>query len=203
MLSQKIGFFGGTFDPIHFGHISLAIEMLERHQLDAVWFCPASQSPFKLMSPPTSIEHRMEMVNLAIEEIPQFKHIDTESKREGPSYTIDTIRQLLKESIDSGIEIDLRLILSDKEIPGFFKWREVNELVSLAPPLIGSRRPAPPSLPPEADPEICKTIKAGWTPMPILEISGTNIRERFKFKRYCGHLVPRKVLDYIYENEIY
>ncbi len=72
MRGKKIGLFGGTFDPIHFGHLNLAFELMEKEKLEQVWFIPTQVNPFKTQTPPISIDHRLFMVNLAIQKIPQF-----------------------------------------------------------------------------------------------------------------------------------
>src|SRR5262249_44608705 len=94
LTKKKIGLLGGTFDPFHFGHLNLAIEMKEKQGLDQVWFCPARLSPFKLQEQATDGQHRLKMIQLAIEGLPFFQALDLELLREGPSYTIDTILEL-------------------------------------------------------------------------------------------------------------
>ena len=163
-----IGFFGGSFDPIHFGHITLAVHILETHQLKEILFCPAFCSPFKSGSPPhASAEHRLAMLKLALDH-PQFKITTIELDRGGPSYTIDTLRALQIKG--------LRLILSNEAAAHLNKWKETEELLKLAPPLIGPRENG---------------------------ISSTEIRARLKQKLYCGHLIPAKTLEYIKKNNIY
>ena len=128
------GFFGGTFDPIHFGHINLAISLLEQHSLKGVLFCPAFCSIFKTMTPPiVSAEDRLAMLQLAIQDIPQFRICRLEIDSKAPAYTIDTIRSLKKEYPS------LRLFLSDESFAHFDQWKEPEELTTLAPPLIGPR----------------------------------------------------------------
>jgi nicotinate-nucleotide adenylyltransferase len=165
---KKVGFLGGSFDPIHFGHISLAIELLEQHRLDEVLFCPAFCSPFKQQKPPVaSPDDRLAMLKLALDH-PQFKITTLEIDRGGASYTIDTIRAL------EGMKI--RLLLSDESAKELHQWKDTQELMRLAPPLIGAR---------------------------AREISSTEIRERLKKKLYCGHLVPAKALQYIQKKNLY
>lgn len=129
---KKIGFFGGSFDPIHFGHISLAIHLLEKYSLEQILFCPAAVSPFKTDKPPrASDKHRIEMLKLALD-LPQFKISTLEIDRGGTSFTIDTIRSLGKEN-------ELHLLLSDEAAKNLEEWKEAEELKKLAPPLIGPR----------------------------------------------------------------
>lgn len=192
---MKVGILGGTFDPIHFGHINLALEMKERHHLDQIWLIPAKVNPFKLEKKLQPMEHRRKMVELAIEELSDFFLYDVESQREGPSFTIDTLKQL-KENHPKA---QLRLILSDETAEHFDRWLHPEEICKIAPPLIGTRHFQGENTP------IFKGISntEGWTPIRILNISATDIRDRLKSGLYCGHLLPKKVLDYIYSHKLY
>src|ERR1700741_3811719 len=94
----NIGIYGGTFDPIHLGHLNLAIDMLEKRNLDEIWFCPAWISPHKLAKEPAAAaHHRLAMLQLAIAGIPQFRILDVEIQRQGPAYTVDTLRELIEQ----------------------------------------------------------------------------------------------------------
>lgn len=205
---KRVGFYGGTFDPIHFGHISLAVEMLEEHGLDEIWFCPASLNPHKQDRLPTvSTEERLAMLKLAIQDIPQCHLLENEIQKEGPSYTVETLRELIddyriksKSSLES---LQLYLILGDDAVPGFFHWREADEIVKLVSLLIGKRIHL------TSEPElkghlgICAAIEKGFTPSRIIEVSSSELRVRLAERRYCGHLIPAKVLDYIYAHDLY
>src|SRR4051794_1314404 len=96
-MKKKIGLYGGTFDPIHLGHINLAFELMEKKSLDEVWFIPARISPHKMHLHPTSFAHRVKMLDLALEGIPQFKINEIENQLPLPSYTINTIKAILNE----------------------------------------------------------------------------------------------------------
>lgn len=196
---KKIGVYGGTFDPIHFGHLNLAIDILEARELDEIWFCPARLNPHKQAAQPVAdITHRVEMLRLAISDIPQFKIIEIEAKKEGPSYSIDTLRALLASEKNNNFS----LILSDDVIPGFFNWHQPEEIVKLVPLLIGRRSTTRVS-PLIGNPVIVKAFEDGMTPTHFMDISSTEIRRRLAKGLYCGHLVPEKVMDYIYRNQLY
>jgi len=201
-VQKKIGLFGGTFNPIHFGHINLALELQEKHLLDEVWFIPSLLSPFRTQENFPAIEHRLNMLALASSEIPQFKICDLELKRSPPSYTIDTIKEILKCSP----EHSFFLLLGEDCLVRFMEWKEPVEIVRRVPLCVGSR--------PDSDfaqllpqlgfnDEISSAIQKGLTPTRQMQISATDLRERFKKKLYSGHLLPGKVLDYIYENQLY
>jgi len=130
---KKIGFFGGSFDPIHFGHLNLAIEMLETHQLDEILFCPAFCSPFKLDQPPVaSGRDRLEMLKLVLSEIPQFRVSSVEVDRGGPSFTIETLRAMPKAHYF--------LILTEESAASFSEWKESDEIKKLTTLLVGKRK---------------------------------------------------------------
>ncbi|MDR3624700.1 MAG: nicotinate (nicotinamide) nucleotide adenylyltransferase [Chlamydiales bacterium] len=196
---MNIGIYGGSFDPIHFGHINLAIQLKEYHHLDEVWFCPAYSSPFKLSHTTESATHRLNMVALAIETIPGFSVTDIEILREGPSYTIDTVRSFHKHYLGSNKKFFL--MIGNDALSSLHLWKEIDELIELAPLLIGNRILSAPSF--SGTPALQRAIKKGITPSSIMEISASFIRKRLKNFQYCAHLVPAKVLDYIYKNQLY
>lgn len=203
MSITKIGLFGGTFDPIHWGHLNLAFELMEKKQLDQVWFIPAQMNPFKLQAPPTSIEHRLVMTQLAIQDIPQFHLKDLEKERPPPSYTIHTLRAFIAEEAYHPAPNQFYLLMGEDSVPGFFHWHLPEEIVKLVPLLIGSRSGIWQyelenfSLP------IRQAIQEGLTPTRLIDISSTDIRHRLAKGLYCGHLIPSPVLQYIHENHIY
>jgi nicotinate-nucleotide adenylyltransferase len=129
---KKIGFFGGSFDPIHFGHLNLAIEMLEQHGLDEILFCPAFCSPFKLDRPPlASPERRLEMLKLVLADIPFFRWTSLEVDNRETSYTVQTLKRLPSAQY--------RLILTKESTASFSKWKDPEMVQRLAPLLIGER----------------------------------------------------------------
>ena len=168
---KSIGLFGGSFDPIHFGHIGLAIDLLEKHKLDQVLFCPAFCSPFRIGDPPKAkAEDRLAMLKLALD-LPQFGLLTLEIERGGISYTVDTLRELRKQR-----GMALFLLLSDEAFARVHQWKESEEILKMAKPLIAPRE---------------------------IKISSTQIRERIRNGRYCNHLVPIKTLDYIHNHRLY
>lgn len=178
---KKAGILGGTFDPVHFGHINLALSLKESCGLDVVYFVPAGTSPFKESAPPTvSGEHRLEMLKRAIAPIPEFQVLDWEVKEKGPSYTINTVRKLA----ESG-SMELHLLIGEDHSATLHLWKDAEELVRLAPPLVGAR------------------TNKGTVAIPILDISSTMVRARLSQKKYCGHLVPASVLEYIKQHNLY
>lgn len=197
----NIGIYGGTFDPIHFGHLNMALELMELCQLEEVWFCPTRLSPHKQDNSLPAF-HRLEMLKLALNDISNFRILTLEIYREGPSYTIDTIKTLLKEEHLSTSARKLYLMLGEDHLPHFEKWHKVEEIIQLVPLLIAKRQGKSPS--PYSQKKVIKqAIEKGLQETGIMEISATNIRKRLKKGLYCGHLLPQKVLDYIYQNQLY
>ena len=203
MKKSVIGIYGGTFDPIHFGHLNLAVELMEKGGLDEVWFCPANLSPYKMEGSQVSAEHRVNMVEFAIGDIPQFKLLDMEVNRKGPSYTIDTIETLLALENQQENPREFRLLLGDDNIAGFFHWHRIEELVRLIPILIGCRHSIRHRLEHQGSTTVYNAVTNGLVETSMMDISSTAIRERVGKNLYCGHLLPAKVLDYIYKNRLY
>lgn len=195
-LDKQVALFGGTFDPIHVGHINLAVQMLEEHSLDLILFSPAFCSPYKEKAPPdASISDRINMVKLAIEKHPSFEILDFESKKPSLSYTIDTLRYLKTKYPDSS----LFLILSEDSAKDFFNWRQVKEILSIAKVLIGGKVFSFPDM----KASFQDVLKKGFTRISTFEVSSTQIRQRLKKRLYCSHLLYLKVLKYIEERRLY
>lgn len=194
---MKVGLLGGSFDPVHFGHLHLAITLLEAHGLDEILFCPAGRSPFKIDQPSLEAKHRLAMTELAIKDVSSFSLLDWEIAQPGPSYTIDTVKRWKKEN-----RAELFLLLGEDQLAHLHLWKNVNELFTLCHPLIASRESHPTSVKELALP-IQRLIARGRTKSCMLEISSTQLRKRLKEGLYCGHLLPHLVLDYIQEHRLY
>jgi nicotinate-nucleotide adenylyltransferase len=170
--------------------------MSERHRLDGVFFCPTSQSPHKKDHPPiASKESRRAMVTAAISPFPQFTLLDLELQKTSFCYTIDTLRTLIASDKKKR---DYFLLIGEDTVEKLHTWREIDELIRLAPPLIASRATGK-----ELKTALLAKIQKGITPMPLLDISSTAIRARLQKKLTCMHLLPAKVWDYIQQHKIY
>ena len=197
---RKIGLLGGTFDPIHIGHIHLAVFIQEIFSLDEVLFCPASISPFKSHKPALA-HHRLNMLKMAIEPISTFQVLEYEIHQENPTYTIDTVHFFYEKFGRENMQ--LHLILGEDLISGFANWKEPHLLLELAPPLIGTRKIIRELSLEKLPLEIESALEKGKVSIPLLEISSTMIRERIKDKLYTGHLLPQKVSEYIFKHQLY
>ena len=201
---RKVGLLGGSFDPLHFGHINLGLEMQEKHALDEIILCPAATSPFKIgETPHASGEDRLSMIRLGIEKLKGWRVIDWEVKKGGVSYTIDTAIAIHEEAKNNQEKIALYLILGQDVLHRFEEWKDIKKLLEIASPLIGIRTPKENSERIQFPHLIAKSCEEGMTPTRYLEISSTDIRERLKKRIYCEHLVPAKILDFIYHRQLY
>lgn len=197
VLPKKVAFFGGTFDPIHIGHLQMALEVKEHYNLDEVVFCPVNISPFKTDNPPQASNlDRLEMTKLAISDIPFFSCVDFEIKKEGVSYTVDTIKTFIESR---GSANKYYLILSEDAAIHLEDWKNPSELLQLIFLVICRRYSKK-----EVVPEFLKGRNTvDFFTNSVLEISSTQIRDRLKKKLYCDHLIPRKVVDYIHSRNLY
>ena len=188
---KKVGILGGSFDPIHFGHLNLAISLKEACALDEVLVVPAALSPFKGNAPPVvSAKHRYAMLEMVLAPLKTFRLIDWEVHIPGPSYTIDTVRKLSQDA-----SIQLHLLIGEDHMASFHQWKDFEELVRQASPLIGSREVG--MISPQHN------LLGKRVHIPLFEISSTHVRMRLFEKKYCGHLVPAQALDYIQKNHLY
>jgi nicotinate-nucleotide adenylyltransferase len=194
MSNKRIGLFGGSFDPIHFGHINLAISMLEENKVDEVIFIPAQVSAFKVNTPPrVSGKERLKMVQMAIEGIKEFSVSDYEINKKEVSYTVDTVNYFFEN-----VSKNLFLIMDEYVALDLDKWKSIDQIASKASFLIGQRKN---SFPLEKKYTFLK--KENFIPIRELEISSTEIRARLKKKLYIGHLTSQLVVDFISKNHLY
>lgn len=196
---RRIGVFGGSFDPIHLGHIMVAITLKEAHKLDHILFVPAKENPLKKKRPHASEKERLKMLKMALKGVPDCSVLTSELEREGPSYMIDTIRELQKKR--KGVKFFL--LLGEDLLSELTSWKEVHELLKIAPPLVAQRCSSSLHGPWEKDPFLKKVVLQGKTQTPLFDVCATEIRKRFKKKMFCGHLVYKAVLRYIENNRIY
>ena len=198
---MNIGVLGGTFDPIHMGHLVVAEEAKARLNLAEVLFVPAGLPWLRANSSLSAAEHRVQMVRLAIADKPYFKISTTEVERAGPSYTVDTIAELKGQF---GAEDELFFILGWDCLTELPKWREPSRLVAMcrlvAVPRVGSPAPDRSSL--EADiPGLAKRVIL--LDKPRVDISASGIRDRVAQGLSIEDLVPEPVERYIREQGLY
>lgn len=189
---SKVGIFGGTFDPIHLGHLITAQSVKELRNLEKIIFIPASISPHKSDAKTSSPEDRLNMIKLAVDDIPFFDFSDIEVKKGGISFSIDTLRELKKQYSE------LELIIGYDNIFSFHTWKEPDEIFKLAKVVVLKRKS---SHPPQFEDKYYH--KAAFVQTRGIEISATDIRERVKKRMPINFLVPPAVMEYIYEHKLY
>ena len=212
---RPIGILGGTFDPIHYGHLRLAEELSERLELGQVRFIPARVPPHRA-APSVTAEHRLEMVRLALASNPRFVLDDRECRREGPSYSVDTLRALRAEV---GTAQSICLLMGVDAYLGLASWSRWQQLYTLAH-LVVAQRPGfaldpdalPDALGRETTSRLCHDVGAlrgravGCVlavDIPPLAISATAIRGALASGRSVRYLLPEEVLDYIDRHRLY
>jgi nicotinate-nucleotide adenylyltransferase len=183
--------------------MNLAIELSEKHNLQEVWFCPAHSNPHKTDYPPVEVNARLEMLRLATKDMQSARVLDLEANRPNPSYTIDTVRYLIQEQQQLDNPAQLFLLLGQDSLEGLSRWKDIHELVELIPFLFGARNHTIAEDRWLLTPKLYEAVRQGMTHTRIMEISSTEIRERICQRKYCGHLVPKEVLDYIYRHGLY
>ena len=196
---MKLGVFGGSFDPIHFGHLLLAETCREHCGLDEVAFVPAFVSPHKTNDLPTDAKHRVEMVKLAIGGHPSFSVSTTEVARESVSYTVETLEELKKQDASR----ELFFIMGADSLVDFPSWKSPARICELATIIAVGR--ADSSLPTvkELTTRIGVDVRVEFVPFPLVELSSSEIRERVLEERSIRYRTPRAVEKYIEANRLY
>ncbi len=199
----RIGIYGGSFDPVHTGHLLVAETVREQMGLDKVLFIPAFQSPLKLDYPPTAGRARSEMLQLAIGGHPSFELDERELTRGGVSYTIDTIRELRSEQPDT----EWYFLMGADSLADLGRWKEPEQLCSLAIPVVVTRGGcAPPDLKaiePFLDSARMAIVRQHVVNMPQMEISSRDLRLRVQNKKSIRYQVPASVEAYIKTHNLY
>jgi nicotinate-nucleotide adenylyltransferase len=189
---QRLGIIGGTFDPIHIGHLLLGLFVLEKIPLDEVLFVPAADPPHKegTLAP---AEDRWAMVELAIEGFAGFRASRLELERPGKSYTVDTLRQVRASHPDS----HLYLIIGADNLAQMPAWHDPQGILELCTVVAGSRRSGLPL----ADSALADRLLLIDT--PLIELSSTQIRQRLAQGRPIRYMVPEPVEAYIRRKGLY
>jgi nicotinate-nucleotide adenylyltransferase len=195
---MHLGVFGGSFDPVHFGHLRMAEEARMQAGLDRVLFVPTQVSPFKVGRQVTPGELRVAMLHIATEDNPAFAVSNIEVSRPGPSYTVDTLR-LLREQ-HPGVE--LFFLTGTDAVRDLPKWREPEAILEMTRFLVAAR-------PGVNRAEVLHALPDTWEgrisfiEMPELEISSTYLRERIRDGRSVRYLLPRAVEEFIAAHGLY
>lgn len=190
----RLGVFGGTFDPPHIGHVSVARELLESGALDEVLWIPARVPPHKPASGLTAPQLRMEMVRAACEGCAHQSVSDIELRREGPSYTVDTLRALRSERP----EATPVLIMGSDQFIELAGWHQPGEVVRLADVCVLPREGV------ELD-TVLPRLEVVWSAAEVtrIDVSSSDVRRRVRERRPYRHLVPAGVADIVERENLY
>lgn len=196
---MRLAILGGSFNPIHLGHLHLAISAYKEFFYDRIAIVPAYISPFKTFCKETQTSDRLKMISLAIADKPYMYCELYEIERQGISYTIDTINYLYKKFSD--IEGKVGLIIGDDLKENFFRWKDAEEIIKKTDIIIGKRTGLKGSF------DLLNTEQARASVKElkneILNISSTQIRDAVLQNKDFSSLVPRGVYDYIIEHGLY
>jgi len=188
---MRIGILGGTFDPIHLAHLMIAEQVRESLDLQEIWFMPARIPPHKERRV-TSEKHRLEMVKLALREVPYFRAVSFELERPGPSYTVDTIQDLKIKFP----EHTFYFIIGGDMVEYLPHWHRIEELVQMIQ-FVGVHRPGYKIVESLYSPYV-KTVE-----IPQIDISSTMIREKVSKGQSIRFIIPEEVRQYIEEKHLY
>jgi nicotinate-nucleotide adenylyltransferase len=189
-VNARIGVFGGSFDPIHLGHLIVAAEAARALDLSEIRLIPVREHPFKQGQHAAGAEERLAMVRLAVAGDPRFVVDERECRRPGPSYTVDTLRALRTEMPTA----ELFLLLGSDSAQQLSAWRDAQAVRTLAT-VVELTRPGAES-----------SRQAGVTrrlEMPAIDISATALRERVRRGESIRYFVPDAVAEYIATHGLY
>lgn len=195
---KRIGILGGTFDPVHLGHLIIAENTAEQVHLDEVMFIPSKIPPLKNINNISEPVHRLNMLKLAVRGNPGFVINDIEINSEGsePDYTVNTLLKLREQYINE--QVKFYLILGMDQLINLDKWKDPGKLFLLSEVVVINR---PGYLVTQVENEYSRqTI---MVPVPNIDISSTDIRYRVSENRSIKYLVTPEVENYIYEHKLY
>ncbi len=201
---KRLGVLGGSFDPAHIAHLLMAETVREALSLDLVLFVPTGVQPLKQGRPVTPAEHRVKMLELAVQDNPCFGISRVDVDREGPSYTVDTVRQLREEwGGEGGEALQMWFIVGADALASFPRWRDPAGILSRTR-LAVVRRPGA-SVDMAALEQRLPGITASvdWVDAPLVEISATDIRLRVAAGHSVRYRVPDAVREYIEAYDLY
>ncbi|HKD37630.1 MAG TPA: nicotinate-nucleotide adenylyltransferase [Pirellulales bacterium] len=200
---MRLGIFGGSFDPVHLGHLLLAESCREQARLDEVWFVPAARSPHKREGPAASPSQRIDMLRLATGGHEAFRVSTMEIDRGGVSYTVETLEAVHHEQPDA----ELFFLMGADSLADLPTWREPRRICDLAIPLIvrraGAREPDYAVLTQLVSSERLEAIRAQRVEMPVIDLSASDLRRRAAAGQSLRYRTPRAVEKYIEAQKLY
>ena len=205
-MTKRIGLFGGTFDPPHVGHLALAEWAREALRLDRVLFVPAGRPPHKGRARLTGVAHRVAMTRLAVRGERAFTVSAIEARRDGPSFTVDTLRALRRAP-----RVRIFLLMGADSLEEFHTWRDPAGIQAMATLVVADRpgasgkgaAAARRARRPVRPPGVPGARRVVWLENPALEVSSSAIRARLRAGRTVRYLIPDAVVRYIARHRLY
>ena len=201
----RILLFGGTFDPVHNGHLIIARAAAEQRGFGRVVLIPSASPPHK-PSAEASADDRLAMCRLAVGDDPLFEICELELRRQGASYTVETLKAFRRQES----EADLYWLIGADMLADLHQWYRAEEVVKLTRFIIVARQPWRDQLDPifqalaeHFSPDVVETLRAGVTDTPLVDISSSDIRRRVAAGQPIDDLVPAAVADYIASHSLY
>lgn len=197
---MRLGIFGGTFDPVHFGHLLLAEQCREQCRLDQVWFVPAGTPPHKKGAIAPAVA-RAEMLELAVAGHPQFSVNRMELSRSGANFTVDTLEQLRRERPDD----ELFFLIGADSLADLPQWREPRRIAELATLIVVNRGG---TVPPDLEglrPQLgdAAVDRIQIVPIPGMDLASRDIRRRVQSRQSIRYQTPRSVECYLAAHGLY
>lgn len=197
---QRLGVFGGSFDPPHGGHLHAARAALGAFELDQILFVPAARPPHKPGRNLVSGQHRVALLELLIAGDANFSVDDRELGRAGPSFTVDTLGELAGDH-------ELFLILGTDNLAGLPSWRDLGRILDLAQPVVihraGEREQHLRGLEDQLPPDQLSRLKQGFVELPPVEVSSTELRQALRAGQEPAPLLPPALRQYIQAHGLY
>lgn len=192
---KKIGLFFGSFNPIHIGHLILGNYILEKSDMDELWFVVSPQNPFKDKKTLLKDHNRLEMVNLAITNYPKMRVSNIEFSLPKPSYTVDTLTYLREKYPDH----QFSLIMGEDNLAGLQRWKNADFLIKnyqiiVYPRVVNNEKEAS---------DYLKHDNINLIKAPIIELSATEIRTMIKENKNIRPMLPPEVFDYLDGSNFY
>ncbi|MFL2099270.1 nicotinate-nucleotide adenylyltransferase [Desemzia sp. FAM 23991] len=186
---KRVGILGGTFNPPHVAHLMIADQVCQQLGLDKVYFMPTAAPPHVDTKKTIAAEHRLKMVERAIQDNPKFDLETIEIERGGKSYTYETMLQLTQQNPDT----EYYFIIGADMVNYLPKWHKIDELAQLIQ-FVGVKRPGY---------VIESQYPLIWVDVPEIAVSSTSLRKKIATGCTVNYLIPQKVLEYIYQEGLY
>lgn len=200
---MRLGVFGGSFDPVHNGHVALARSCRDQAGLHEVWLTPAAVQPHKRHGPAAGDDDRLAMLRLAVEDEPGMRVSSLEVDRGGVSYTAHTLRMVAEQMPDA----TRYLLMGADTLNDLPSWRAPDEVLALATPLVVHRAGEPPpdfeGLGPLLDADRLELVRRSLVEMPAMEVSSSEVRGRVARGESIDELVPPRVAKWIRYRGLY